>query len=161
MKDFFQSSEDEAKEYLSRYRLLYGIVVVCSLLIAGRLWQLQIMQGTELRQNSEKNRVKESKLPAPRGLFLDRENRVLVDNLPGFDASISPQYAKKLDETSEIVGRVLAMHIRDSAVLDSTKNYIDTPALKLLARMHGTGWYTRTSDLFEMPRIKVEDWKKR
>ena len=63
--------------------------------------------------------------------------------------------------TGLVLGRVLAMHIRDSAVLDSTKNYIDTPALKLLARMHGTDWYTRTSDLFEMPRIKVEDWKKR
>src|SRR5690606_21412050 len=78
-------------------------------LILGRLWFLQILQGTELRQFSEKNRVKETKLPSPRGLFLDRENRVLVDNLPGFDASISPQYAKKLDETSEAVGQVLGM----------------------------------------------------
>jgi penicillin-binding protein 2 len=82
-------------------------VALCSLLICGRLWYLQIMQGTELRQFSEKNRVKETKLPAPRGLFFDREMRVLVDNLPGFDASISPQYAKRLDETSEAVGQVI------------------------------------------------------
>ena len=107
MSDFLQASEDEAKEFLPRYRLVYALIIACSFLIAGRLWFLQIMQGTELRQFSEKNRVKETKLPAPRGLFLDRENRVLVDNLPGFDASISPQYAKKLDETSEAVGQVL------------------------------------------------------
>lgn len=109
MSDFLQTSEDEAKTYLPRYKILYFTIIFGCLLIAGRLWFLQIMQGSELRQFSEKNRVKETKLPAPRGLFLDRENRVLVDNLPGFDASISPQYAKKLDETSEAVGEVLGM----------------------------------------------------
>ena len=107
MKDFLQPSEDEAKEYLPRYKILYAAVILCFLLIASRLWYLQIMQGSELRQFSEKNRVKETKVPAPRGLFLDRENRVLVDNLPGFDASISPQYATNLDETAEAVGNVL------------------------------------------------------
>lgn len=109
MTDFLQPSEDEAKEYLPRYRVIYATIIVFSLIVAGRLWYLQILQGSELRQFSEKNRVKETKLPAPRGLFLDRENRVLVDNLPGFDASISPQYAKRLDDTSEAVGQVLGL----------------------------------------------------
>lgn len=107
MSDFLQTSEEEAREYAPRFRILYATVAICSMLICGRLWYLQIMQGTELRQFSEKNRVKETKIPAPRGLFFDRENRVLVDNLPGFDASISPQYAKKLDETAEAVGGVI------------------------------------------------------
>jgi flavin reductase (DIM6/NTAB) family NADH-FMN oxidoreductase RutF len=55
------------------------------------------------------------------------------------------------------LGRVLAMHVRDDAVLDATSGYVDTPALKLVGRMHGTGWYARTSDLFEMPRIPVKE----
>ena len=109
MSDFLHSSEDEAKTYIPRYRVLYFAIFLGCFLIIGRLWFLQIIQGSELRQFSEKNRVKETKLPAPRGLFLDRENRVLVDNLPGFDASISPQYAKKLDETAEAVGNVLGI----------------------------------------------------
>lgn len=109
MKDFIQGSEDEAKEYLERYHVIYITVFILCFVILARLWQLQILQGTELRQYSEKNRVKEKKLMAPRGLFLDRENRVLVDNLPGFDASITPQYAKRLEETSESVGQVLGI----------------------------------------------------
>jgi flavin reductase (DIM6/NTAB) family NADH-FMN oxidoreductase RutF len=56
------------------------------------------------------------------------------------------------------LGRVVAMHVRDDAVLDAAKHYIDTPRLKLIGRMHGTGWYARTSDLFEMPRIPLEKW---
>jgi flavin reductase (DIM6/NTAB) family NADH-FMN oxidoreductase RutF len=59
-----------------------------------------------------------------------------------------------------ILGRVLAVHVRDEAVLDAANGYVNTPALKLIGRMHGTGWYARTSDLFEMPRIPVADWKR-
>ena len=58
-----------------------------------------------------------------------------------------------------VLGKVLAMHVRDEFVLDERKHYIDTPNLKLIGRMHGTGWYARTSDLFEMPRIPLKEWQ--
>jgi flavin reductase (DIM6/NTAB) family NADH-FMN oxidoreductase RutF len=57
-----------------------------------------------------------------------------------------------------VLGRVLAMHVRDVAVLDPAKHLIDTPNLKLIGRMHGTGWYARTSDLFQMDRIPRASW---
>jgi flavin reductase (DIM6/NTAB) family NADH-FMN oxidoreductase RutF len=60
-----------------------------------------------------------------------------------------------------VLGKVLAMHVRDEFVLDERKHYIDTPNLKLIGRMHGTGWYARTSDLFEMPRIPLKEWQHR
>ena len=60
--------------------------------------------------------------------------------------------------SSLVLGRVLAMHVRDKFVLDAAKHYIDTPNLHLIGRMHGTGWYARTSDLFEMPRIPRPNW---
>jgi flavin reductase (DIM6/NTAB) family NADH-FMN oxidoreductase RutF len=61
-------------------------------------------------------------------------------------------------DNSLVLGRVLAMHVRDEFVLDPAKNYIDTPNLRLIGRMHGTGWYARTSDLFDMPRIPRSNW---
>jgi flavin reductase (DIM6/NTAB) family NADH-FMN oxidoreductase RutF len=64
-------------------------------------------------------------------------------------------------EQSLVLGRVLAMHIRDDAVIDPAKHHIDTPKLKLIGRMHGAGWYARTSDLFKMDRIPRENWKLR
>ncbi|MEO0336402.1 MAG: penicillin-binding protein 2, partial [Pseudomonadota bacterium] len=78
--DFLNNAEQEAKEYVQRYKYLYIIVGLASLLIVGRLWHLQIIQGQELRQYSERNRVKEVKILAPRGLMLDRNGEVLVDN---------------------------------------------------------------------------------
>jgi flavin reductase (DIM6/NTAB) family NADH-FMN oxidoreductase RutF len=64
-----------------------------------------------------------------------------------------------LGESGLVLGRVLAMHVRDDLVLDAAKHYVDTPNLKLLGRMHGRGWYARTSDLIEIPRIPLSEWK--
>ena len=61
-------------------------------------------------------------------------------------------------DSALVLGRVLAMHVRDDAVLDPAKHLIDTPNLKLIGRMHGTGWYARTSDLFQMDRIPRANW---
>jgi len=57
-----------------------------------------------------------------------------------------------------LLGRVLAMHVQDKMVLDAERRYIDTPRLNLVGRMHGTGWYARTSDLFEAPRMARASW---
>ena len=57
-----------------------------------------------------------------------------------------------------ILGRVVAFHVRDDCVLDKDRCYIDTPKLDLIGRMHGAGWYARTTDRFEMPRINVNEW---
>ncbi len=109
MSSYLTNSEEEAREYQPRYRVFYICLAVVSLLVVSRLWFLQVIQGSELRRFSEKNRVKETKIPAPRGLILDREGKVLVDNLPGFEATISPQYATHLEATAEAVGQALGI----------------------------------------------------
>ena len=57
-----------------------------------------------------------------------------------------------------VLGKVVAIHVADQFVLDPVRCYIDTPNLDLIGRMHGRGWYARTTDRFEMPRIDVADW---
>lgn len=60
-----------------------------------------------------------------------------------------------------VLGRVVAMHVRDDAVLNAERCHIDTPKLDLIGRMHGGGWYARTTDRFEMPRIPVTEWPRK
>jgi flavin reductase (DIM6/NTAB) family NADH-FMN oxidoreductase RutF len=62
-------------------------------------------------------------------------------------------------ENALVLGRILAMHVREEFVIDPVKHHIDTPGLKLIGRMHGAGWYARTSDLFKMDRIPRDAWK--
>ncbi|MBN9428701.1 MAG: flavin reductase family protein [Burkholderiales bacterium] len=59
-----------------------------------------------------------------------------------------------------VVGEVLMAHVRDEFVLDAQRCHIDTPAMGLIGRMHGAGWYARTRDLFQMQRPRWATWKK-
>ncbi|WP_068085189.1 flavin reductase family protein [Novosphingobium rosa] len=49
------------------------------------------------------------------------------------------------------LGEVLRFHIQDRFV-DAQKLHVDTLAMRLIARMHGGGWYTRCNDLLQMER---------
>jgi penicillin-binding protein 2 len=103
----YVNSEQEAKEYLPRYRLLYGLVGVTLSIFFLRLWYLQIINGSELRTFSEQNSIKETKIPAPRGIIYDRNGEILVENLPGFEVTISPQYVGNLNAAADAVGHAL------------------------------------------------------
>lgn len=105
----YVSNPDEAKEYQSRYKLFYIAIGFALTIFTMRLWYLQIISGNELREFSEKNRIKQNKITAPRGLMLDRDGKVLVENLPGFEAILSPQYIESLDALAKTVGPVLNM----------------------------------------------------
>jgi penicillin-binding protein 2 len=73
------------------------IVIISYIIIAGfllillRLWQLQILQGPELRRISESNRLRVIGVPAPRGIIFDRNKIPLVRNTAFFCASVIPQ----------------------------------------------------------------------
>ena len=58
------------------------------------------------------------------------------------------------------VGRVIHIHIRDD-LMDMEKLYVKTDRIGLIGRMHGKGWYTRTSDLFLMDRMSLAEWQGR
>lgn len=57
-----------------------------------------------------------------------------------------------------VMGRVVALHVADDCVLDAEKFYLDTPKMELVGRMHGRGWYARTTDRVEIPRMSVAEW---
>ena len=61
-------------------------------------------------------------------------------------------------DTELVLGRVLAMHVREDFVIDPAKLYIDTPQLNLIGRMHA-GCYSRTTDLLRLERISRAGWE--
>jgi penicillin-binding protein 2 len=101
------SNPDEAKELLPRYRLFYIAIGLTFVIFGVRLWLLQIIEGAELREFSDKNRIKQIKNTAPRGLMLDREGKILVENRPGFEAVLIPQYVEDLDDVAETLAPIL------------------------------------------------------
>ncbi len=58
-----------------------------------------------------------------------------------------------------VIGEVLVAHIADAFVLDAERLHFDTPAMQLIARLHGSGWYSRQTDLFQMQRPTYAGWR--
>lgn len=55
------------------------------------------------------------------------------------------------DNRSLIIGNIIAMHLVDE-FYDAEQRYVLTEKMGLIGRMHGRGWYVRTSDTFHMER---------
>ena len=66
------------------------VIIIGFLIVAVRLWQLQIIQGGEFRQISESNRMRIIGIPAPRGIIYDRNGVPLVKNVPYFSVDVMP-----------------------------------------------------------------------
>lgn len=55
-----------------------------------------------------------------------------------------------------IIGEIVHLHIRDD-LINTEKLHIHAERAGLIGRMHGLGWYARTTDLLEMPRVSLDD----
>ena len=78
--------------------VMYCVVAAFAILVV-RLFYLQIIEGQEYRRLSENNSIRLQSVDAPRGLILDRNGRLLVDNRPSFDLNIILKDAKPVDQT--------------------------------------------------------------
>lgn len=56
-----------------------------------------------------------------------------------------------------VLGEVVFLHIDDAFVEPETLR-VNAGALELIGRMHGGGWYVRTTDLFDLPRPNYAGW---
>ena len=60
------------------------------LVLIGRLYHLQIQRGDEYKEKGFENYVKETRQPADRGMILDNRGRILVDNRPSYNVTLTP-----------------------------------------------------------------------
>ncbi len=70
------------------YRSLLVFSTVCFLIIAGRLFELQILKGEYYRELSSRNHIRSVVTQAPRGVITDRNGTVLADNVPSFSVTL-------------------------------------------------------------------------
>ncbi|MDZ7373870.1 MAG: penicillin-binding protein 2 [candidate division KSB1 bacterium] len=76
----------------ARRRVVAWILGAALLILAGRLFQLQVVQHEVYFRQSEKNRVRVITLEPPRGQIYDRNHRPLVENLPCYTLSVLPHH---------------------------------------------------------------------
>jgi len=90
-----------------RHRLSLGVlfVLVTFVIIAARLFYLQIVEGEAYRALSENNSVRLQMVEPQRGLLFDTRGELLVDNRPSFDVTVILKDAKPIRTTLDRLSR--------------------------------------------------------
>lgn len=96
---------------IPRKQYLYSILVIFLFLILSvRFFYLQIYKQAQYFQVSEQNRIRETVIEPTRGLILDRNGEVLVDNHPSYSVYAIPFEVKKSDSILNLAGKILNMN---------------------------------------------------
>jgi penicillin-binding protein 2 len=107
--------QQESNRQLIQQRLnLFRIpVLVIFVLLGARLWQLQIIQGSDYAVKAERNRIRKITLVAPRGAILDRNRVPLVENRPSFDVLLYREDMKDREATCKFLVEKLGISRED------------------------------------------------
>ncbi len=72
-----------------RIGIFIGLILLVFIIYLARLFNLQIIQGTEWIAQAEENRTKNINLPAQRGVIYDRNGVILARNIPSYNVVVT------------------------------------------------------------------------
>ncbi len=78
--------QDQRGSRLAKLRLL---ILALALVLVGRLWYLQILNGAEWRGYADSNRLRATRVEALRGVIYDRNGTLLARNSASYAAAIT------------------------------------------------------------------------
>lgn len=115
--------EELVKIHKERATQISYILTVAFGLILARLWYLQVYKGETLHNYSIQNRLRKEVVWAPRGLIYSRDDQLLVDNIPRFDAILTPQFLIDKDETLAKLAGILGTDVASiDAIMKKNSN---------------------------------------
>lgn len=117
----------------NRITRLHTLLVVCLVLFAvllGRMVYLQLWRGDYYSKQSDGNRLRQSRILAPRGIIYDSEGKELVNNLPGYAVVLQKQSSYK-PETLQRLSNLLQMPVEEiNAKIKASENFYEPILLK-------------------------------
>ncbi len=91
-----------------KFKFLAGLVLIIFLILMVRLWVLQIMQGSTIYMvKSKENQTRTIKINAPRGLFYDRNGKIMVSSRISHNVSVVPEDIKNKPEILSLLSKIL------------------------------------------------------
>jgi len=117
VKDLFR----EQRTFGVRALLAGAFAALMLALVAGRLVWLQVLQYEHYAELSQGNRVRIEPLPPDRGIIYDRKGRVLAENTPAYQLTITREQVPDLDAT---LSRLVQMDLLESDDLDRVRKLL-------------------------------------
>jgi penicillin-binding protein 2 len=103
--------EEVIRSHKTRSVIIIRGIFIAFAIVISRLWYLQIYKGDVLYEYSLRNRLRREIVSAPRGMIFSRNNKMLVNNIPRFDAVLTPQYLKNKKETLKKLSEILSLDV--------------------------------------------------
>jgi penicillin-binding protein 2 len=95
------------------------VAILLFLVLAGRLWSLQAVDGRRYLELSEQNRIRDYVVAAPRGVIYDRHGAPVVTNRAAFTVSVLPMEVRQPARLAEVLAPVLKMET--SEIVDKVR----------------------------------------
>ncbi|HBZ01103.1 MAG TPA: penicillin-binding protein 2, partial [candidate division Zixibacteria bacterium] len=97
----------------NNYHILMLAIIASLVLIAFKLFYMQILSADFYRKASEENGIRMVPILAPRGLIVDRKGEILVKSRASYSMYIVPYEVKALDEVIKRLADVLEIDPTD------------------------------------------------
>ena len=86
----FLVPRSDVSEFRKRYRWLALVAFLAFAVIGVRLFQLQVLKGSEYAQIAHENVIRKVTIPTTRGIVRDSQGRVLASSRPSFNVLVVP-----------------------------------------------------------------------
>lgn len=109
----FKDHIRESLLFNRRLTVMIAFVILLSLLLIGRLFQLQVVNYTHYTTLSEKNRVNILPIAPTRGLIYDRNGILLAHNVPTFILEVIEDHVENVDAMLAQLKQLITLTDRD------------------------------------------------
>ena len=89
---------DELELLNSRIVVVLGAILVAFAILVFGFWRHQIAQSPYYQGLAERNRIRDIPLEAPRGKIYDRERRIIADNRPSWNLTLTREDSPRSPE---------------------------------------------------------------
>src|SRR5262249_42008744 len=86
-----------------RLQIIYYIAIGVLVVLIGRLWFLQVMNGEFFAKSADANHIRILPIPAPRGIILDRNGLHLVTNKASYNLVLSRKDVNDFNEIMKVL----------------------------------------------------------
>ena len=118
------------KKQALRLQTMLGLCFLLFVILLGRMVYLQLWRGEYYTKQSDGNRLRQSRIIAPRGLIFDKNGKELVNNLPGYAVVLQKQADYK-PETLQHISQLLGIPVEViKKKIKESQNYYEPILLK-------------------------------
>lgn len=125
--------------FVTRKRLLILVISIASLFCAliGRLFYLQVIDGSSLQAKASEQWYRDLPLKAPRGIIYDNTGKILAENKDVYTVYVRPNAVKDAEKVANSLSSVLGLNYQKLYTRITTERVSEITIMKAVDKQKG------------------------